>query len=203
MRNFNVVQVEPSAGVLAGLTALLTSFWHLHIVTLGILAVVASCFDLAAGAYRARVRHRLKLSGGFDRRILDEGMWGKAFVFGALVFLGMSADILAVLFGGLGSLDVSDFFAAKSPILTAALAFWFAKETGSLVDNISETPGLEDRLPEWIKSVIAKVAPLSRSREHWVASLTAEDRQMIRTLLESVEVSQVDMRDMGDTLDDF
>ncbi len=134
-------QVDPGPGVIAGVVAIFTAFWNLHVVVLSLLVVTASGVDLLTGARRARVLKRLGLPGGFQREVLDEGAATKAVHIIAITFLGVCADTVLTLLASPADLGVSSFFRTMTPVLAFFLAVYLARELSSIVQNLEETPG--------------------------------------------------------------
>jgi hypothetical protein len=149
------IPAEPTIGVLAGIIALLGSFWNFHVVLALLFTVVAGITDLWAGARRAK---RIDLLTGEDiykQEILDQGLTNKLFLLFFHTFLGMVFDSFAIIAGGAFDLGVVAPFKIATPFTFGAIIFRLMREVSSIVRNVEKTPGAStDSLwPVFIKMI--------------------------------------------------
>lgn len=138
---------DVSTGVGAGLLAIFLAFWNLHVVLLFILVVGAGGVDLLVGARRAHYSERAG-KGRFSDQVLSDGMWGKALILIVILFLGICADSMIILAGGVTQLGFVSLFQTLTPVTAAMLLYRLTKETASIKRNIKETPGGKDAIWE-------------------------------------------------------
>lgn len=183
---------DPTAGVLAGLVALFAAFWNVHVLALLILVIIGGGVDLLTGARRARIRKRLKLPGGFDRAVLDEGASGKLLYLIVVMFVGMSADVLLSLLGDAGEMNIGWIFQTITPATTAALAWRLAREVGSVAENVEGTPGGQDVIWPGVRRFVDALRfrmahPEAEGRlpnERWGDNMSPEERAWISEQLD-------------------
>jgi hypothetical protein len=181
-------QIDPNAGVAAGLAAIAAAFWHLHVVVLMIFAVLFALLDLHTGARRARIRKRLDLPGAFDRNVMDEGIITKFTVLGASVLVGVFADTLLMLGLDFFGSAAAAVFETWTPSLAVALLFFTAREAQSALQNIDETPGSEGAVWPGLRKIIDAIRLRATGSERlpekrWTDDLTPEKRAEIERIL--------------------
>jgi len=190
LRQAFAMPTEPGPGVAAGLLALATAFYNLHVVVLLILVVFGGVIDLWTGSRRARIRSRLGESGGYDRAVLDEGISGKTVALVVILFLGVAIDSVVSLAGGAAELGIGGVFATYTPATAALLAYRLAREISSISENLDGTPGGRDAIWPGVKRFVdgirfqlihpeAKDAPERR----WDDGLSDADRAWVVEML--------------------
>lgn len=145
MKGAIAAPADVSAGVGAGLLAIFLAFWNLHVVLLLILTAGAGGVDLLVGARRAHFAERAGV-GKFSDQVLSDGMWGKALILIVILFLGVSADSVIILAGGVTNLGFVSLFQTLTPVTAAMLLYRLTKESASIKRNIKATPGGKDAI---------------------------------------------------------
>lgn len=185
----------PAVGVLAGVLALFSSFWSVHIVAFLLLAISASVADLASGAHRAAVLKALDKPGGFDRTRLDRGIWRKFLYLTLSILAGVSVDAIGALIAGGAELAAEGMIQTYSPALSAALLWRFIREWSSTLDNVDSTPGGKDEIAPGIRKFIDalrwKLTPEDGGLpdRRWGDHLTKEQRLWLETQVEQMRTT--------------
>ncbi|MFA5604197.1 MAG: phage holin family protein [Bacilli bacterium] len=146
--------VDPVVGLGTALLTLVSGFLSLHMIVLMILTPLASVLDLLLGARKASVRKRLGLSGGYDRAIRDEGLINKGVLFLSIFLIGFSIDMILKVGSESSGLEIANWFSSYSPVLSLMLAWFWAREITSALDNIATTPGSEGAIWPGVMNII-------------------------------------------------
>lgn len=192
-------QVDPVVGVGAGVLALVSGFFSVHVIILSVLAPVASMLDLLSGARKASVHKRMGLPGGYDKTIRDEGLINKGMLIFAVLTVGISIDLVLKLGTDATGIEAANWFDSYSPILTISLAWFWAREITSAMNNIATTPGSEGALWPGLVNIVQGIRyritgknppPQSRVQPgHWINEYPEETQTKLRAIIqEDVEI---------------
>lgn len=176
MKGAIVAPADVGAGVGAGLLAIFAAFWNLHVVLLLILVVGAGGWDLLLGARRAHYAERAGI-GEFSDQKLNDGFWTKAIVLITILLLGVSADSVLILVGGIVKLGFVSLFQSLTPVTAGMLLYRLTKESASIKRNLKETPGGKDAIwPGWDMVMDELRYRMLHPGAEWVPRRRAGDR---------------------------
>lgn len=184
--------IEASPGVWVSIITIFASFWNVHVVLLFILIILASIFDLLTGARRASLRKRMGLPGGFDRERMNEGLVTKVLLTLTIIVIGVSVDAILKVITGTANLEIGEWVNAYNPVLTILLAWYWARETTSILENLAATPGSEGAVWPGVRNLInsiryrltGKNPPENSEPVPWFYDLPDTTQERIRRVLE-------------------